>query len=119
MHEIRRRPSHQRLASTALHWIAVLLIPVAARPVAGQAKPGMPELSLVRSALEKYKDPYVAVHDGYFSTLGCVEFERPAAAGHVPYTPGGMGVHLLNVGLIGPVPDAAKPQVLFYEPDGD
>jgi len=28
-----------------------------------------PELEKVRSALEKYKDPIVAVHDGYFSTL--------------------------------------------------
>ncbi len=73
----------------------------------------------MRSALEKYKDPYVAIHDGYFSTLGCVEFERAGAAGHVPYKPGGMGVHFLNIDLIGPVPDPAKPQVLLYEPDGD
>jgi hypothetical protein len=57
--------------------------------------------------------------DGYFSTLGCVEFERAGVAGQVPYMPGGMGVHFLNVGLIGPVPDPAKPPVLIYEPDGD
>ena len=119
MHEIRRRRSNQRLAWTAVHWIVVLLIAVAARPVVGQAKPEVPDLSLVRAALEKYEDPYVAIHDGYFSTLGCVEIARPGAAGHVPYMPGGMGVHFLNVGLIGPVPDPAKPQVLIYEPDGD
>jgi hypothetical protein len=95
------------------------LTSVAARPVGGQTKPAEPDLSAVRSALEKYKDPYVAIHDGYFSTLGCVEIGRPGAPGHVPYKPGGMGVHFLNVSHIGPVPDPAKPQVLIYEPDGN
>ena len=83
-----------------------------------QTKPE-PDLAVVRAALEKYKDPYVAIHDGYFSTLGCVEFEKAGAPGHVPYKPGGMGVHFLNVATIGPVPDPAKPQVLLYEPDGN
>ncbi len=119
MQSIRRRRRNQHLAWTVVYWIVVLLAPFAARPVVAQAKPEAPDLSAVRAALEKYKDPYVAIHDGYFSTLGCVEFERPGAAGHVPYKPGGMGVHFINVGLIGPVPDPAKPQVLLYEPDGD
>src|SRR5580765_1448630 len=119
MREIRCRRRNQRVAKTAIHWMVVLSILVATRPVAAQARPEEPDLSLVRSALEKYKDPYVAIHDGYFSTLGCVEFERPGAAGQVPYMPGGMGVHFLNVGLIGPVPDPAKTPVLIYEPDGD
>jgi hypothetical protein len=35
------------------------------------------------------------------------------------YAPGGMGVHFLNLQLIGPTLDPAKPQVLIYEPDGD
>jgi hypothetical protein len=69
--------------------------------------------------LKKYEDPYVAIRDGYFSTLGCVEIARPGAPGHVPYAPGGMGVHFINVGLIGPVPDPGKPPVLIYEPAGD
>lgn len=67
-----------------------------------------PELERVRAALEKYKDPLVAVRDGYFSTLGCVE--SPG---------GGMGIHFLNPRLLGPVPDPQKPQILLYEPDGD
>ena len=113
MHGVRQRPT-----CTAVHWIVALLTVIAARPVVGQTKPE-PDLSQVRSALEKYKDPYVAIHDGFFSTLGCVEIARAGAAGHVPYKPGGMGVHFLNVGNIGPVPDPAKPQVLIYEPDGD
>jgi hypothetical protein len=120
MHAIKRHRLNHRLTWTAVHWIVVLLIPVAAWPLAAQAKPEVaPDLSRVRSALEKYKDPYVAIHDGYFSTLGCVEIDRAGGPGQVPYKPGGMGVHFLNVSLIGPVPDPAKPPVLIYEPDGD
>jgi hypothetical protein len=92
---------------------------IAAQPLVGQAKPQDPDLSAVRSALEKYKDPYAAIRDGYFSTLGCVEYDRASAPGHVAYQPGGMGVHFLNTSTIGPVPDITKPQVLLYEPDGD
>lgn len=73
----------------------------------------------MRAALEKYRDPVVAVHDGYFSTLGCVEFPHAAGAGRLPYPAGGMGVHFLNPSLIGPVPDPLRPQILVYEPDGD
>lgn len=76
-------------------------------------------LDSLRSALQKYQDPIVAVHDGFFSTVGCVVIDKPGAPGHIAYQPGGMGVHFLNVGNIGPVPDPAKPQVLLYEPQGD
>src|SRR5262249_59487670 len=55
-----------------------------------------PELEKVRAALEKYQDPYAAVHDGYFSTVGCVHYPQPGGAGRVPYPSGGMGVHFLN-----------------------
>jgi hypothetical protein len=71
------------------------------------AEPALPpELEEVRATLEKYRDPVAAVHDGYFSTLGCVH-----------YAEGGMGVHFLNTGLIGPVPDPMAPPILIYEPD--
>lgn len=78
-----------------------------------------PELQKLRSALDKYHDPIVAVHDGYFSTLGCVHYPFAAGPGRVPYAPGGMGIHFLNVALIGPQVDALKPQVLIYEPKDD
>ena len=78
-----------------------------------------PELEKVKAALEKYQDPIVAVHDGYFSTLGCVHFPKPGAAGEIPYPAGGMGVHFLNGQLMGPTVDPMKPQVLVYEPVGD
>ena len=76
-----------------------------------------PELQKVREALDKYQDPVVAVHDGYFSTLGCVEYPKPGAAGQVPYRAGGMGVHFFNVTLMGKL-DPLKPQVLVYQPVG-
>jgi hypothetical protein len=64
-----------------------------------------PQLAEVRDALRKYEDPVAAVRDGYFSTLGCVE-----------YPEGGMGVHFLNPAHIGPTPDPFRPQILVYEP---
>ena len=66
------------------------------------------ELERVRSALIKYQDPIKAVHDGYFSTVGCVR-----------YPTGGMGIHFLNPQLIGPVPDPMRPTILLFEPVGD
>jgi hypothetical protein len=67
-----------------------------------------PGLGQLQDALGKYRDPLVAVRDGYFSTLGCVEYAK-----------GGMGVHFINPALIAPAPDPLKPQILVYEPDGD
>ena len=78
-----------------------------------------PELQKVRAALDKYQDPYVAVRDGYLSTVGCVHYPKPAGAGRVPYPPGAMGVHFLNAQLIGPVPDPMRPPILVYEPSGN
>jgi len=88
-------------------------------PNAAAQKPNemTPELQKVREALNKYQDPIVAVHDGYFSTVGCVEYPKPGAPGQVPYPRGGMGVHFFNVGLMGKL-DPLKPQVLVYEPVG-
>jgi hypothetical protein len=110
--------------STVL-WAFALMNLVAAAPAAAQApaaveaKPGGPDLAAMRAALKKYEDPYVAVHDGYFSSVGCVEIGKPGAPGHVQYKPGGMGIHFLNLSLVGPVPDPSKPPVLLYEPVGN
>ena len=75
------------------------------------------DLAQARAGLEKYQDPIAAVRDGYFSTLACVEYQK-GAAGHMQYTPGGMGVHFINLQAIGPKLDPARPQVLIYEPVG-
>jgi hypothetical protein len=74
-----------------------------------------PELLATRTALEKYKDPIVAIRDGYLSTLACIDFSKQTVDGPVTYPPGAMGVHLLNPSNIGPKLDPAKPQVLLYE----
>jgi hypothetical protein len=78
-----------------------------------------PELAATRAALEKYRDPVQAIHDGYFSLLGCIEYPKGGTEGSMQYAAGGMGVHFLNPQYIGPTLDAAKPQVLIYEPSGD
>jgi hypothetical protein len=99
--------------------IAPALLLVAISPVAAQSRKEMtPELQKVREALDKYKDPIAAVHDGYFSTVGCVEYPKAGGHGQVPYPVGGMGVHFFNVGLIGKL-DPLKPQVLVYQPVGN
>lgn len=77
-----------------------------------------PDLQRARAALEKYQDPVVAVHDGYLSTLACVEYTQ-GTEGTMHFVPGGMGVHFINLGLLGPTLDPAKPQVLIYQPVGD
>ena len=59
--------------------------------------------------------------DGYLSTLGCVDFPAGGAMDHdaMDYKPGAMGVHFINMALVGPKLDSTKPQVLLYEPVGD
>lgn len=78
-----------------------------------------PELTAAKAALAKYSDPLMAIKDGYFSTLACIDFPVGAKDGPVEYPPGAMGVHFLNPANIGPNLDPAKPQVLLYEPVGD
>jgi hypothetical protein len=94
----------------ALQAVGTAVLTIAASLTMARAEtPALPpELETVRAALSKYADPIVAIRSGYLSTLGCVEYKN-----------GGMGVHFLNLGNIGPVPDPLKPQLLLYEPDGD
>jgi hypothetical protein len=100
----KRRPEQ---AALLLLWCGLALAPGAHAETAGAALPAWPAaLEPLRAKLEKYQDPVDAVHDGYFSTVGCVQ-----------YPDGGMGVHFLNVSLLGPVPDPQSPQILIYEPD--
>lgn len=94
------------------------LATVGSSPARGQEALS-PELEAVRAALAKYQDPVVAVHDGYFSTVGCIAVVEGGGEGRFPVAPGGMGVHFLNPANIGPTVDPSKPQVLIYEPDGD
>jgi len=103
---------------------ALLLAPGSSQAQATQAGAAKsssalsPELVSAKSALAKYSDPLVAIRDGYFSTVACIDFPKGAVDGPIEYPPGAMGVHFLNTANIGPQLDPAKPQVLIYEPDG-
>ncbi len=105
---------------SAAAFVAPMLAALLSGPqaLAQEPKNLAPELQRAREALDKYKDPIAAIHDGYFSTLGCVTYPKAGAPGQVPYPKGGMGVHFLNVGLLGKPLDPLKPQVLVYEPVG-
>ncbi len=107
------------VAGVRLLIAVAIALHLSALPARAQGPALSPELEQVRAALARYEDPVLAIHDGYFSTLGCIEYPRPAAPGHVPYPAGGMGIHFLNPRLIGPVPDPQRPQILIYEPAGD
>src|SRR5690348_7147489 len=114
-----------RIGTTAaLAGLALLSVLPARRAVAQSVKladapAGLsPDLERARAALDKYRDPVLAVHDGFFSTVACVEY-RQGGEGTMPYAPGGMGVHFFNLQNLGPTPDPAKPQVLIYEPRGE
>lgn len=104
--------------------IGVVCILFSATLAQAQA-PGLPkvppELEKLRQALMKYQDPVKAVRDGYFSTLGCIGYPFDGIYKHKDprFRTGGMGIHFLNIKLIGPVPDPMKPPILLYEPEGD
>ena len=77
------------------------------------------DLAAAKAALSKYADPFVAIKDGYFSTLACIDFPTGAMDGTIEYPPRALGVHFLNAANIGPNLDPTKPQVLIYEPVGN
>jgi hypothetical protein len=102
--------------------VATLLFALPGSSQAQAPKPNAavsPDLESAKAALSKYNDPFVAIKDGYFSTVACIDFPAGAKDGTVEYPPGAMGVHFLNAANIGPNLDPAKPQVLIYEPVGN
>lgn len=118
------------LSRTIASSLAALVLGIAAvslpsAPLRAQSAPKgdaplSPELLAARAALDKYKDPIVAVHDGYFSTVGCLAYSQGMKGhGAMDYEAGAMGVHFLNAANIGPTLDPMKPQVLLYVPVGD
>lgn len=96
--------------------LTLVALPQQAR-AQGTALPA--QLQDVKKLLDKYNDPVVAVYDGFYSTVGCIEYPNGGGDGAMKYAPGGMGVHFLNMANVGPKLDPAKPQVLIYEPVGD
>jgi hypothetical protein len=112
-------------ASTILAVVAVAAFAAPSDALAQATQQGstlIRSLSATRAALDKYNDPMVAVRDGYFSTVACIEFhggDASAAHDHMAYKAGAMGVHFLNTANIGPTLDSLKPQALLYEPVGE
>ena len=122
MNPMRKRIHLQSFKAAAVALAGMLGATSALRAQIQQAgQPPLPaNLTATRAALEKYQDPIAAVRDGYFSTLGCVDYPKGGGGpGEMAYKPGGMGVHFLNPALIGPTLDSLKPQVLIYEPVGN
>ncbi len=117
---LRRHSSSVIVAGAIVFSIgATSAIGAQAKPAANAGAPTLsPELQKAKAGLDKYQDPVLAVHDGYLSTLGCVEYPKGGGEGTMKYVAGGMGVHFINGALIGPALDPAKPQVLIYEMDG-
>jgi hypothetical protein len=116
------RPGVTR-ALSALLALVVLTLLVSERAGAQVKQAGAAKLSAplagARASLDKYRDPLVAVRDGYLSSVSCIDFPKGAADGPVTYKPGAMGVHFINMSNVGPKLDPAKPQVLIYKPAGD
>jgi hypothetical protein len=83
---------------------------------ASAEEPYQRDIDALRQSLLKYRDVYAAIHDGYFSTVGCVHYDGMKMEGHVEYQKGAMGIHFVNVSLVGPKPDPMRPPVLMYEP---
>lgn len=106
-----------RFARAAAGCLALLLAVPSTAHAQGSAL--SPALQNVRTMLDKYQDPIVAVHDGFLSTLGCIEYPQGGSEGAMKYAPGAMGVHFINMQNVSPTLDAARPQVLIYEPVGD
>ena len=103
----------RRLGGDTVCWLTLVVTAfgLGSTPAWAQAAdPAMsPEWSNVRKALEKYQDPVVALREGYFSSLLCVQDDAGA----------GMGIHFVNRALFGPTVDPMKPQILLYVPVGD
>jgi hypothetical protein len=86
-----------------LTFAVLTVVTMSAQAIPGtkpSVSPMSPELQRVRAALEKYQDPVVAVHDGYLSTLACINFPNEAMPGHEQYAKGAMGVHFINEQLV-------------------
>lgn len=77
------------------------------------------DVQAARTALDKYHDPIVAVREGYFSTLACIDFPKAGTLAGMSYPAGAMGVHFINLQTVGKPLDVAHPQVLIYEPVAD
>jgi hypothetical protein len=92
--------------ATAILAIAYAFVAMSAVPAA--TNEGQDELSLVRTATDRYHDESVALADGYVRTDECVEL--PGV--------GGMGFHYVQPSLMDASLDIERPEILVYAPSG-
>jgi hypothetical protein len=108
-----------RTLRTGAFCAAVVLALIVGKPhLANAAEDYGAQIEAVKKAVEKYKDVYAAVHDGYWSTIGCVHYDGKKLPGHVDYDKGAMGVHFVKFSAVGPTFDPMNPPVLVYQPAG-
>lgn len=88
-------------------WFALILALVIAPATSASA--GQDDLAQARQATAAYHDLGAATADGYAKLLPC--FDLPGV--------GGMGQHYVKTALLTGTVEAAKPQALVYEVDGD
>lgn len=85
-----------------------LLVPSVAISNDGKQKVVSPLVEIVRRATAQYRDVEVAIANGYQA--------GPCVSGP---NKGAMGVHFINVSLLGKEVDAESPEALIYEPTRD
>src|SRR5689334_2008800 len=101
--------SRRSTLSWSTRLIAVLTVAMIAAPTVstaqvkqqGKAAAGgnAAAIAAVKAALDKYKDPIAAVRDGYFSTVGCIDFPAGGSEhGSMEYKPGAMRSEERRVG---------------------
>ena len=74
---------------------------------AGTSKGVSEFVKTVRETTERFRDPAVALNEGYLPQFGCVTGSHEGA----------MGVHFVNFPLVADgVLDVARPELLVYEP---
>jgi hypothetical protein len=102
-----------RLIPTLIACVALLAVAAAAGAERGSSsalpKRVAKQLKQAKLATARFKDVAQAEAAGYTSTHECVASAK-----------GGMGIHYINVALIGdPKLDPRKPEILLYEPQAD
>ena len=118
-----RATALNRLTSTCVGLlvavVTLLAVPDSTLTAQAAAQPALsPELRAGARHPGQVQRPDPRVHDGFSCPSAC-RVPKGGREGTMQYAPGGMGVHFLNMGLVGPTLDPSKPQVLIYEPDGD
>ncbi|HVD60261.1 MAG TPA: hypothetical protein VNC11_05255 [Gemmatimonadaceae bacterium] len=107
------------MRSTLKKFVFLVVVSSLVAVMPGKTNAQAADVARAKAALAKYADPILAVKDGYYSTVACVDFPKGAKDGPIEYPPGAMGIHFLNLGNVGPTLDPTKPQVLIYERGAD